>query len=69
VTGAQKSLYQAYAKTGQPLTWDATKSIETQALVRAGMNPGAAQATVARAIDALKAAGVSGPTKIPWGGK
>ena len=69
VTGVQQKLYRAYAKTGQPLTWDAMRSIETQALVRAGMNPGAAQAAVAGAINALKAAGVKGPTKIPWGGR
>jgi len=33
VTGVQRALYRAYAKTGQPLTWDAMQSIETQALV------------------------------------
>ena len=69
ITGAQQSLYRAYAKTGKPLTWDAMQSIETQALVKAGMNPGMAQATVTKAINALKAAGVKGATKIPWGGK
>jgi len=33
------------------------------------MNPGTAQATVTKAINALKAAGVNEPTKTPWGGK
>lgn len=40
--------------------------IETEALIRAGMKPGVAGATVAKAIDALKQAGVAAPTKIPW---
>jgi hypothetical protein len=68
VTGAQQTLYRAYAQTGQPLTWEAMQSIETQALVRGGMSPGSASATVNNAINALKASGVSGPTRIPWGG-
>ena len=68
VTGAQQTLYRAYAQTGQPLTWEAMQSIETQALVRGGMSPGSASATVNNAINALKASGVNGPTRIPWGG-
>jgi RHS repeat-associated protein len=67
VTGAQQTLYRAYAQTGQPLTWDAMQSIETQALVKGGMSPGAASTTVSNAINALKASGVN-PTRIPWGG-
>ncbi|GEM_PF-2319365 len=69
ITVAQQALYRAFAKTGQPLTWDAMQSIETQALVKGGMKPLTAQAIVTKAINALKAAGVKGPTKIPWGGK
>ena len=69
VTGGQSSAYSAFAKTGAPLTWDAMQQIETQALIRGGMEPGMARATVPQAIQALKDAGVSGPTRIPWGGR
>jgi hypothetical protein len=67
ISGAQQVLYRAYAQTGQPLTWDAMQSIETQALIKGGASPGTAAATVTNAINALKASGVSGPTRIPWG--
>jgi hypothetical protein len=69
ITGAQASLYRQFAKTGKPLTWKVIADIETQALVGAKMEKSVARATVKRAIDALKAAGVAGPTRIPWGGK
>jgi hypothetical protein len=68
VTGAQSSLYSAFAKSGGVLTWEATESIETQALIRGGMKADQALATVRQAIQALKDAGVAGPTRIPWGG-
>lgn len=68
VTGAQPQLYRAFSQTGKPLTWKAIKTIETQALVRGGMDAKHAAATVQKAIQALKDAGVSGPTRIPWGG-
>ncbi len=67
VTGGQQTLYREFAKTGEQLTWDSMERIETEALVRAGMNPRMARATVKRAIDDLKKAGVSGPTRIPCG--
>jgi hypothetical protein len=68
ITGAQASLYSAFSKTGNPLTWDVIENIETKALVLGGgLNPGVASATVKSAIAPLRAAGVS-PTKIPWGG-
>jgi hypothetical protein len=69
ITGAQKSLYREFAKTGQPLTWDVVRSIETQALTRAGMSSGSASVTVNKAISALQARGVGSPVRIPWGGK
>jgi hypothetical protein len=68
VTPAQRALYIAYARTGAPLTWEAAEAIETQALIRGGMHPGMARATVQKAIQSLKDAGVSGPTRIPWSG-
>lgn len=68
VSGAQMTGYKAFAKTGGKLTWDVVESIETQALVRGGMQLDIAQAAVRKAIQALKASGVSGPTRIPWGG-
>jgi hypothetical protein len=67
VTGAQRTRYIAFAKTGQPLTWEAIAKIETEALVETGMKLGIANATVAKAIRALKDAGVAAPVRIPWG--
>ncbi len=69
VSGAQMTGYKAFAQTGATLTWEAAEQIETQALIRGGMQPGTAQATVQQAIQALKDSGVSGPTRIPWGGQ
>ncbi len=69
ITGAQKTLYSAYAKLGKPLTWEAVESIETQALVKSGLDPARAAATVSETIKALIASGVKEPTRIPWGGK
>lgn len=68
VSGTQMTGYRAFAQTGAPLTWEAIASIEANALVRGGMAPEMARATVSRAIQALKDAGVAGPTRIPWGG-
>jgi hypothetical protein len=68
VTGAQQTAYRAFAGTGKPLTWEVVSSIETNALIKGGMKPDVAQQTVDRAIGSLKASGVSGPTRIPWGG-
>jgi len=67
VSGAQQTAYRAFAQTGQPLTWKVVEKIETAALVRGGMTRDMASATVKKAIDALKQAGVTGPTRIPWG--
>ena len=58
--------YQAFAKTGATLTWETMATIEANALVRGGMAPDMAKATVEKAISALKASGVPGPTRIPW---
>jgi hypothetical protein len=69
VTGAQLSKYSEFAKTGQPLTWEAVTKIETEALIKGGMDPAVARATVAKGIQALKDAGVAGPVRIPWGGQ
>ena len=68
ITGAQMTGYRAFARTGKTLTWDAMATIETNALIRGGMTAETAAATVARAIEALRRAGVAGPTRIPWGG-
>ena len=69
VTPAQQRLYSLFAKTGNKLTWNAMQSIETEALVAGGMEAGMARATVQKAIQALKDAGVSEPTRIPWGAR
>jgi hypothetical protein len=68
ITGAQMTGYRAFAATGQTLTWSDVARIETNALERGGMSAGMARATVNKGIQALKDAGVSGPTRIPWGG-
>ncbi len=67
VTGAQQTLYREFAKTGAKLTWEEVERIEIAALVRGGLNPDVARATVKQAIDSLKDAGVPGPVRIPWG--
>jgi RHS repeat-associated protein len=67
ISGAQQTMYRAYARTGQSLTWDAMELIEAQALVKGGMSPETAAATIRKAIKMLKASGVNGPTRIPWG--
>jgi len=67
VTPAQRTAYMEFAKTGQPLTWEAIAKIETDVLVKSGMTLDMASATVAKAIKALKDAGVAGPVRIPWG--
>ncbi len=68
VTGAQQTLYRAFKKTGEPLTWEKIASIEKKALVHGGMQSEMAESTVNAAIKALQKTGVSGPTRIPWGG-
>jgi hypothetical protein len=68
VSGAQQTLYREFARSGEQLTWQAMQAIEIKALIRGGMPPAMAEATVIKAIDALKSSGVPGPTRIPWGG-
>ena len=68
VTGAQKKLYRAFAKSGAKLTWKEVERSETDALVSGGLQADVARATVKRAIDGMKEAGIAGPTRIPWGG-
>ncbi len=67
ITGAQLRRYKEFASTGKPLTWESMAEIETAALVEARMELKTAQATVAKAIQALKDAGVAAPVRTPWG--
>jgi hypothetical protein len=68
VTGAQKSLYQAFASRNEILTWDEMRTIEIESLIRGGgAEPGAAARAVDMAIETLKNRGVTGPVRIPWG--
>jgi hypothetical protein len=69
ITGAQQVLYREFAKTGKELSWKVLERIETEALIRAGLDPRIAQATVKKAIFALKRKGVPVPSRIPWGNK
>lgn len=68
ITQAQRRLYRELSQTGCDLTWEVVQDIETRALVASGMPQEMAEATVKHAIEALKQAGVSKPTHIPWGG-
>lgn len=68
ITTEQMRAYRAFSKTGQPLTWEVVAEIETKALIEGRMNAEIARSTVARAIQALKAAGIKVPVRIPWGG-
>ncbi len=68
ITTAQMKLYKEFAATGAKPTWETIAKIETQALVEAGMKPELAHGTVAKAIQALKDAGIAGPVRTPWGG-
>ena len=43
VTGAQMTLYKAFAKTNQKLTWEVVSTIETKALVAGGMKESTAK--------------------------
>ena len=65
ITGARASLYTAFAKTEEKLTWESMASIETAALVKAKMDPGLARATVDRAIEALKEAALPDRLEFP----
>jgi hypothetical protein len=44
-------------------------TIETNALIKGGLNAASAKGVVIEAINDLKKAGVTNPTRIPWGGK
>ena len=59
----QQTLYRAFAQTGKTLTWEAVREIEIKALIQAGMNADQASVTVGNAIQKLKDAGVSAPTR------
>lgn len=68
ITQWQRRLYREFSQSGRELTWEVVQDIETRALVASGMPQEMAEATVKHAIEALKQAGVSKPTHIPWGG-
>ncbi|CAN5831421.1 hypothetical protein BH11PLA1_BH11PLA1_01550 [soil metagenome] len=69
ITGGQQIGYRALALSGEKLSWEAMERIETQALIRAGMQPGVALATVRKSIQEVKDAGVVEPIRIPWSKK
>lgn len=69
VSGAQQTGYRALAKSGTALTWESVAEVETNALIRGGMTPAQAGATVTEAIARLQKAGVAAPTRMPWGGR
>lgn len=66
ITGQQKSLYTAFAKSGEELTMDAIRQIEIKAMTNAGVPIDYATNAVDKAIDALMKAGVTNPSRIPW---
>lgn len=68
ISVAQQKMYRAFAQTGHLLTWTDVEKIETEALMTGGIkSETAAEATVKQAISALKASGITAPTRIPWG--
>ena len=66
ITGQQKTLYAAFAKSGDKLTLNAMRQIEIEALTNAGVPLDYATHAVDKAIDALIKAGVTNPSRIPW---
>ncbi len=67
ITPKQQQLYMAFAKTGKPLTLEAMQSIETKALIQAGMDAKIADSIVKRAVAHMKDSGISAPIRTPWG--
>jgi len=68
ISVSQQRLYRAFVQTRHALTWNDVQKIETEALISGGMKSvTAAEATVKQAINALKANGITAPTRIPWG--
>jgi hypothetical protein len=67
ITGQQKKLYTAYSKTGKPLTMESMKEIEIKALTNSGIPLNYAKNWVEKAITELKKAGITNPSRIPWG--
>jgi len=66
VTGQQHSLYSAFAATNKPLTMNAMRDIEIQALVNSGVPRDYAVNAVDTAIADLKKLGITAPVAIPW---
>ncbi len=64
----QTKLYKEFAKKSKKLTFEIMLEIETQALIKLGVDPIVALATVKKAIDAIKARGIIIPKRIPMGG-
>jgi hypothetical protein len=69
ISVAQMKAYKEFAKRNKTLTWEDVTRIEIASLVQARMDPKMAQATVAKAIQALKDSGIAAPVRIPWGKK
>jgi hypothetical protein len=67
ITGQQIKLYSAFSKTGESLTIDAMKQIEIKAMTNSGVPLNYAKNAVEKAIAALKEAGITQPSRIPWG--
>ena len=67
ITGQQKILYSEFSKAGNQLTIDAMKQIEVKAMTNSGVPLNYAENAVNKAIDALQKAGITQPSRIPWG--
>jgi len=68
ITAAQKSLYKAWrAKNpGVKPDWEVIRDVETKAMVAGGAKSGEARAAIDKAIEELKARGVTAPGRIPY---
>ena len=67
ITGKQKILYTAFAKTGKTLTLKSMQAIEIQAMVNAGVPIKFAKKAVKMAAKQIRSWGIEGNLQIPWG--
>ena len=68
ISRAERFLFDDFRATGQRLTWNALRRIETDAMVAAGFDYATARATVNAAIaDAIKAGMLESNLRIPGG--
>jgi TANFOR domain-containing protein len=68
ITGQQNSLYSEFAKSGKKLTIEIMSEIEVKAMKNVGVPEDVATGWVVKALEDIKAQGVTEITNIPWNG-